>query len=710
MQEAVVTHADGAGTISVFATWPSGSRSELTDHFRTCVRELWSCLDELVVESVESFSVLRRNRNPDRRRFFPIADSMEGFQALLAESCMDGTLRTQAAMVKDCQPFQDSDDDEMISRLRRGLKILLEWDAALDSGAQVGAWATPFDPQIRAEAPALVEHVEAEEPGPLNYDERIVARYQLRSYTTGGSVSANPDTGIDLCFAPGFVPENTEDTFEQRLNLVIEVVTRFAISFAWLSSRAPGSRKVLASDAGAEGEADTWIDAARSARGWSEQELAALVDSDLGLGRVQDTETLTLLVNTADGVFERTVPHATPLRAHDRPGTAAEIAVRDAAATWGLPDFVIAPSVERKGHGSREISDGLLVVGNRGIVVQIKAREGEPGTPERETSWTLKQIAAACRQIDGSVRRLTAGETEMVNGRGRNIRIDGPAIDWVGVVIIEHPAPPQEVAVPAHDAKSPVIALLRRDWEFLFDQLRSTYAVVQYLHRVGVSAPVLGEEPERYYELATADAATTPGKFDESWIRRGAVPCSVPLLPTAPAGSDDDEAHTMVRIILEDIATSPPRPVEPEARQRILASLDSLPVGHRTDLGRFLLEALSAITQADIETGTSVWRTRTFIGDTDSDQHAFAVCSEQSELTRAAFTAWLRLRSHERADSAGVDSLSAVGVLLTPRPDGRREWDTTVVLIEGEPKLTDEELQAYRRLWNKPDETTSADS
>ncbi|WP_328842929.1 hypothetical protein [Streptomyces sp. NBC_00258] len=35
-------------------------------------------------------------------------------------------------------------------------------------------------------------------------------------------------------------------------------------------------------------------------------------------------------------------------------------------------------------------------------------------------------------------------------------------------------------------------------------QLRSTHAVVGYLHRVGTSAPVLGGEPERYYELAAA--------------------------------------------------------------------------------------------------------------------------------------------------------------------------------------------------------------
>lgn len=136
--------------------------------------------------------------------------------------------------------------------------------------------------------------------------------------------------------------------------------------------------------------------------------------------------------------------------------------------------------------------------------------------------------------------------------------------------------------------------------------------MVGYLHRVAASAPVPGGEPERYYELAAADAEAVPGALDPSWTRRGGQPHSVPLLPAAPAGSDDDEARTMVRIMLE-------------AWQRVLASLDSLPVGYRTDLGRFLLDALAAVTQA--EQGTTAWRMRTFLAGPDWDQLGFAVCS-----------------------------------------------------------------------------------
>ncbi|MFF5985384.1 hypothetical protein ACFY78_41805 [Streptomyces olindensis] len=698
VEESVVTHADGSGVISAWLAWPPGAQSELTELFRGCVRELWACLDALVTESVEAFSVQHRTRRPERPRFFPVADGLDGFRSLLAESCMDGTLRSHVAMVEDCQPFQDSDGNEVIDRIRRGLGYLLEWDRALDAEAVMGAWATPVSPQVRAAAPAVVESLQAAAPGALGEQGRVLARYQLGSYQSGCAVQAQAGTYVDLCFTEGFIPDDGEDTFDGRLTLVIEAVTRFAVSFAWLSSQVPGSRRILS--AVRAGAADTWIEATRSSRHWSAEELAALASSDIGLGRVQDTDMLTLLVNTPSGAYERVIPHATPLRHHDRRGTAAETAVKDAAATWGLPDFVMAPIVERKGRGVREISDGLLVVGDRGVVVQIKAREVEPGAPERETSWVLKQLTAAGKQVQGTVRRLKAQGVRMVNGRGLSLSIDSPAIDWVGVTIIEHPGPPQGLAVPAHHDSTPVIALLRRDWEFLFNQLRSTHAVVGYLHRVGSSAPVLGGEPERYYELAAADAEAVPGAVDPSWTRRGGQPHSVPLLPAAPAGSDDDEAHIMVRIMLEDVATSPIGPDEREAWQRVLASLDSLPVGYRTDLGRFLLDALATVTEA--EEGTTVWRMRTFIAGPGQDQLGFAVCSTLTAHTRATFSAWLQLRHHERGEHADLADLTSVGVLLTPRTDGYRDWDTTVHAISGDPELTDDELRTYQNLFNAP--------
>jgi hypothetical protein len=126
-------------------------------------------------------------------------------------------------------------------------------------------------------------------------------------------------------------------------------------------------------------------------------------------------------------------------------------------------------------------------------------------------------------------------------------------------------------------------------------QLRSTRAVVDYLHRVDGSTEILGAEPHRYYELAAADreAASTP--LDPAWAVHAGDHGSVPLLPAAPAGSDDNEANAMVWIMCEDIATSPLTGQSEQDRLRVLAAIDRLPVGYRTDLGRLLLDGLRVV-------------------------------------------------------------------------------------------------------------------
>ncbi len=96
---------NGTGRLVAVAHWPGDARDILTGLFSDFVDELWACLDSLIVESVQMFSVRRRLRDPQRPRFFPMADSEEGFAALLGESCVDGVLRTQYRVVVAAQPF-----------------------------------------------------------------------------------------------------------------------------------------------------------------------------------------------------------------------------------------------------------------------------------------------------------------------------------------------------------------------------------------------------------------------------------------------------------------------------------------------------------------------------------------------------------------------------------------------------------------------------
>jgi hypothetical protein len=536
------------------------------------------------------------------------------------------------------------------------------------------------------------------DPGPLE-QERVVATYRLRNYTLGG-VSAQAGTYVDLAFPDGYRPVEASDTFDRRTRVVTDAVIRIAAIFATTTTRVAGARRLAGRTT--DGPRAEWTPAWASPRPWSTAELGALDRSDIGVGVVVDADQLTLLVTTDDGVHERVIPAASALNPHLSRGIAAEAATQNAAATWGLPDFVILPRAEHRGSRNREISDGLLVTGERRVVLQIKSRAAAGDRPDRETSWVDKKVAEAVKQVNGTVRRLRAAPSEMINGRGRTVAVGGSSTCWIGVVIIDHPAPPPDHPLTKPTSGVPVVTLLRRDWEFLFDQLRSTRAVVDYLYRVEGSTALLGGEPERYFELAAADAAAAPGPIDTSLIGERV---STPLLPTAPAGHDDDQAHGLVRLVCEDIANTP-SDYDTAALIDVLSTIDTLPVGHRTELGRLLLSTLhsAAGTAPD---GVS-WRFGIINRGLKMPLLGFGVCSRFDATIRAAFQAWVLLRHHERAPAGQLDRLDqalTVGVLLTPRTDGVRDWDTAMIAVRGDPQLTEEDLTSSRALWNRSAES-----
>ncbi|WP_221323077.1 hypothetical protein [Actinoplanes sp. L3-i22] len=694
----ITTFPDGTGVIVAYADWPASAREQLTAAFKECVDELWACLDALVTESVAMFSIRNRLNDPDAPRFFPIGDSAESFAALLEQSCLDGVLASQFALIRDCQPYQHEPSDARLEKLRTGLRYLVDWSNGLDAGALLAAWATAVDPEIRTEPAATSVRVQPQPPGELA-DERVVAQYTVEGWSPDITVSGRAGNYIDFAFPDGFVPAGPDDTLDERLRHAMLVVGMFGVAFAKFVEQTPGTRRLPRTDDG--DPAGAWIDARRSARRWTQSELDEVAASELGLGVIRDENILTLIVSTPDGTFQRVVPDASPLPQRVARGTAAENAIQDAAATWGLPDFVLRPQQERKGSGLREVGDGLLVVGERGVVVQAKCRDTEPKGPARESAWLDKKIAEAARQADGTVRQLCSQPSRMINGRGRTVAVDGNTISWAAVVVIEHPEPPTDHRIPKIESRIPAVVLLRRDWEFLFNQLRSARAVVDYLHRVGGSTEVLGTEPHRYYELAAADRDAASEPIESVWPADAGERRSVPLLPAAPAGSDDDEAHAMVRIMCEDIATSLLTEQSEQDLLYVLAAIDRLPVGYRTDLGRLLLDSLRTV--RDTPPDEIAWRFRTFRTTVPGEiQLGFGVCSQFSEVTREAFRSWFLLRHHERGAIEPLTNLTSVGVMLTPNRTGHRDWDTTMMAITGDPELDPEELAGSQRLWNRP--------
>jgi hypothetical protein len=190
-------------------------------------------------------------------------------------------------------------------------------------------------------------------------------------------------------------------------------------------------------------------------------------------------EELTLVVDTPNGLYLRRIPDASPLVAGVERGPAVEAATRSAVARWGLPDFVHQPVVRQLGSGARELGDGILLVGREAVVVQVKSRAAAGDNPDREAAWIAKQTAKAMRQAQGTVRSLRSSPAEVANLRGRTITIDGTKYNRLAVIVVDHPDVPDNTMVDKASDDLPTVTLLRRDWEFLFDQLRSTHAVVQ---------------------------------------------------------------------------------------------------------------------------------------------------------------------------------------------------------------------------------------
>lgn len=400
---------------------------------------------------------------------------------------------------------------------------------------------------------------------------------------------------------------------------------------------------------------------------------------------------LVLIVETPEGMFRRSIMPATVLPPHLSHGDGAEDATRNAASTWGLPDFVFRRALQARGSGNRELGDAIVISGERAACVQVKARERPSSDRERERAWLDKKIKEGIRQAAGTIRSLKySGRTVLTNDRGRRVVVAAAEKRWLRVVVLDHPG--VEDFVPSAEG----VVLLRRDWEFLFHQLKSTYAVLEYLERVAtVEQPAVGQEAIRYYRLAAADLATSPSPIDPRLRSIGAGPVSAPLLPQAPA-----RYGNIIRLMLEDIATSPwPEGADPAQINDMLSTLDALPVAYRDELGATMMAWLEDVTaQRDMVK----WRFRRFSGVPGRPHLAFAAASKYSETIRDGFQAYVCLRHQQHLELIPEQSdITTIGVLVTPRHDGVRPWDTTAAMTRGDQEFAPEYRKAVELLWGQ---------
>ena len=425
--------------------------------------------------------------------------------------------------------------------------------------------------------------------------------------------------------------------------------------------------------------------------GAERRDLLALVpDSDEDGG-------MQLVIETSQGVSIRSISPAMPLRLRERQGKEAEDATHGAAALWGLADFVFPPGMRRRGSGIRELGDGLLLVGDLGVVLQVKSREAKGESEDRERRWIAKQAGRALAQGRGTVRELRRAPAALTNLRGRSIDLDGKDLRWVVAVIIDHANPPPGAEIdPGDDA----VVLLRRDWDFLFEQLKSTHAVGRYLERVAGESIALGDEPLRYYDLALADQEAEPSPLPEPYRVPGTKIYSEPLLPLAPVATENKADHLLYRTILEDIAGISHDPnMDEELRLLALADLDRLLVGQRAGVAQFLREKFNCACK--VPPPAAEWHHRR-IAVNESTQLGLGVCSRFDEEIQWAFGAWVRLRHHEFTQRVNPEEPVTVGVLLTPCiKKRRRQWDTSMTAVRGRIELDAEELSACIELWKR---------
>jgi hypothetical protein len=280
-------------------------------------------------------------------------------------------------------------------------------------------------------------------------------------------------------------------------------------------------------------------------------------------------------------------------------GVEIEEHARQFAAGLGVPDFVYRPATTRKGSGDREISDGLLVAGGRGLILQVKSRAPDAAsedTSERAAAWIAKHAAHAVRQANGTRRSLSQDTSRrFVSMRGYE-RTLPRGDDWPAVVLIDH----QNAPAAALADEPNVLYMSMLDWMNIHDRLRSTDAVIEYAHRALASGlrPALGEEFERYRRLAQADA---------QYAQR---PSSLPILPLNRPTAEELFAVRAFDDLVERVAdnTNSPwdansylpivelldRPTNPAARSHRTEDDRHLPLGARRWLTPRLHRARSA--------------------------------------------------------------------------------------------------------------------
>ena len=692
----------GLGELRLSVEWPTQA-----DAIQQSGRDFIAAVQDSLNAAIQATERLTSGitPTPDRPIQFPLCSTPSEFTELHHSGALDGLRPDHLQLVALFQPYAiEAEAPPQISMLRSAMGLLKDV-ANLDPDAKVfGIWAHSVQPTVVVDSPHKIVELVAASPT-LVQTSAPIARFRVEPTEGARGLRGRPGVALDIAFALPPWPGNPDkDTVGRRcaslLKVAAEIVRGFERS---VGLREPPNRPDLDLDVDNlttedDNDPGRWAPVDHSNYPDLEPQLA---QSELGLAVYRDDDdNMVMLVHTENGVFGRTIPHARVLEPAVLRGPAAENATLAAAAQWGLPDFVLPPKKIAKGTASRELGDGTVIFGNRALAIQVKSRDvPTDANPARELNWIAKNAAKGARQAAGTVRTLTATPKTLPNARGRSIQVDAAAYAWVGVVIIDHDQPPEHISTVSSPPSLAVVALLRREWEFLFDQMRSITAVGAYIHRIKDDEVAPGEHVPHYFELANADLEATRNADTDHNYPAQAQRISYPLLPREPASSIDTAGAALYRQLLEDVAKSSWDRPELD-RLNVLHMLDQHPVLERAAIGRRLLDQLRIARDA-LNGETRFEARRYWLGDNHL-QLAFSVLNHLSGHHQAVFRGWATLRHHEWISgrpAETVDSCRTVAVLLTPRHDGLRPWDTTMYVLFGKIDVDEEELDSYRRIF-----------
>jgi hypothetical protein len=341
-------------------------------------------------------------------------------------------------------------------------------------------------------------------------------------------------------------------------------------------------------------------------------------------------------------------------------GVQVEEYTRRLAAYMGVPDFVYRSERVRKGDASRELSDGLLIAGDRACILQVKSRsraEGLADDESRAERWVRKHSEEGRRQGLGTRRQLVSSSVEFSSLRGYQRRVKLEPETPI-VVIIDHPLDP-EIEPKAHDD---TVFISLSDWLGLHFMIRSTAGIIDYVERVlnhDVYVP-LGSESQRYSIFASAD---------QGWARASNSAMSVPQLPSTVLSDEEAFCAAFYDELIDRVADSNSLGWDAEQYLHIVEHLDVVPTLARVNIGRKMVSTFQAMVNAKA-------RRSFLVSDADKNSRIAVLYDYTEENVDDAMVKLFMARigsfgvlRHHQAIEAGASpggSTLAVGILHHP--------------------------------------------